>query len=135
MSAIFARSSISLRATSRPLVQRTTSRGLATEAEAAPSGSTSDTTHFKITLRRSAISLGDKKKGTLKALGLHRRFQTVYHRHNPESAGKILAIKELLEVENVPADRVLTKQEMRQERKAPRGYQVVSSRKGSFLNV
>ncbi|KAF9034396.1 hypothetical protein BJ165DRAFT_1330685, partial [Panaeolus papilionaceus] len=86
------------------------------------------TTHFKITLRRSAISLGDKKKGTLKALGTHRRHQTVYFSHGPEVAGKILAVKELVEVENVPEDRVMTKQEQRQARKAPRGYKVVGSR-------
>ncbi|KAJ6482618.1 hypothetical protein C8R45DRAFT_1099891 [Mycena sanguinolenta] len=52
----------------------------------------SKNTHFKITLRRSAISLGDKKKGTLAALGLHRRNQTVFHPHKPDIAGKILAV-------------------------------------------
>ncbi|KAF7377386.1 54S ribosomal protein L33, mitochondrial [Mycena sanguinolenta] len=68
-----------------------------------PSAESSKNTHFKITLRRSAISLGDKKKGTLAALGLHRRNQTVFHPHKPDIAGKILAVKELLEVRNVPA--------------------------------
>ncbi|KAF8657147.1 hypothetical protein AX16_002261 [Volvariella volvacea WC 439] len=92
-------------------------------------------THFKITLRRSAISLGDRMKGTLVSLGLHRRHQTVYHRHSPEVAGKILAAKELLEVENVPESAVRTKQEMRQDRKAPRGYKVVGSRKDTFMHV
>ena len=49
-------------------------------------------THYKITHRRSAISLGDRKKGTLKALGLHRRMQTVYHKHSQDIAGKILSL-------------------------------------------
>jgi len=92
-------------------------------------------THFKITLRRSAISLGDKIKGTLKALGIHRRFQTVYFPHSPEVAGKILRVKELVEVENVPGHLVLTKQEQRQQRKAPRGYKVVGSRMSTFMHV
>ena len=45
-------------------------------------------THFKFTLRRSALFLGDKIKGTLKALGIHRRFQIVYFPHLPEVAGE-----------------------------------------------
>ena len=95
----------------------------------------STTTHFKITLRRSAISLGEKKQGTLKSLGLHRRMQTVYHRHSPEVAGKILHVKELLEVENVPQELVQTKQEQRQERKAERGYKVVGDKRSTFLHL
>ena len=92
-------------------------------------------THFKITLRRSALSLGDKIKGTLKALGIHRRFQTVYFPHSPEVAGKILKVKELVEVENVPRHLVLTKLEQRQQRKSPRGYKVVGSRMTTFMHV
>ena len=92
-------------------------------------------THFKITLRRSAISLGDKIKGTLLAMGFHRRFQTVYFPHTPEMAGKILKVKELVEVENVPEHLVRTKRQQRQERKATRGYKVVGSRKDSFMKV
>ncbi|KAG6901870.1 hypothetical protein C0995_007096 [Termitomyces sp. Mi166 len=92
-------------------------------------------THYKITLRRSAISLGDKIKGTLVALGLHRRMQTVYHRHTPEAAGKILRVKELVEVHNVPASKVMTAQDQRMDRKAPRGYKVVGSRMNAFMGV
>lgn len=93
-------------------------RGYSTAAAAAPN------THFKITLRRSAISLGDRKKGTLVSLGIHRRMQTVYQRHSPEVAGKILAVKELVEVENVPEALVKSKQEMRRDRMGKRGYKV-----------
>lgn len=92
-------------------------------------------THYKITLRRSAISLGSKKQGTLVSLGLHRRMQTVYHRHSPEVAGKILLLKELVEVENVSPEMVKTKQEMRRERMASRGYQVVGNRRDRFMGI
>ncbi|KAJ7445996.1 hypothetical protein B0H11DRAFT_2086238 [Mycena galericulata] len=103
---------------------------------AAPSEPSDDApTHFKITLRRSAISLGDKKKGTLAALGLHRRHQTVFHPHKPDIAGKILAVKELVAVENVPATEVRNKQEQRTERKAPKGYEVVGSRMGGMDGI
>ncbi|KAI0363604.1 hypothetical protein BV20DRAFT_907647, partial [Pilatotrama ljubarskyi] len=85
-------------------------------------------THFRITLRRSAISLPSNIKGTLAALGIHRRLQTVYHRHSPDIAGKILAVKELVSVQNVPASAVRTKLEQRLERKASRGYVVTGSK-------
>ncbi|KAL6307477.1 hypothetical protein BKA93DRAFT_768484 [Sparassis latifolia] len=100
-------------------------------ATAAPNPETTQSepnTHFRITLRRSAISLPKKIKGTLLALGIHRRMQTVYHRHDPETAGKILRVKELVEVHNVPASAVRTKTEQRRERKASRGYAVVGSK-------
>ena len=84
-------------------------------------------TYYKITLRRSAISLPEPFKATLVSLGIHRRMQTVYHPHTPECAGKILKVKELVEVENVPASAVRTKTEQRQERKASKGYKVVGS--------
>ena len=90
-----------------------------------PSSDSTPNTHFKITLLRSAIGLGERKKGTLLALGIHRRMQTVYHPHSPECAGKILAVKELVRVENVPAHAVRTKTEQRRERRAPRGYSIV----------
>jgi hypothetical protein len=61
--------------------------------------------------------------------------QTVYHPHCPEVAGKILLVKELVEVENVPTDMVRTKQEMRKERMASRGYKVVGSRRDRFMGV
>jgi hypothetical protein len=54
--------------------------------------------------------------------------QTVYQRHSPECAGKILKVKELVHVENVPASAVRTAAEQRQARKASRGYRVVKSK-------
>ena len=47
-------------------------------------------------------------QGTLAALGLRLRMQTVYHAHTPEAVGVILAVKELIEVRNVPASAVRT---------------------------
>lgn len=56
--------------------------------------------------------------------------QTVYHLHTPEAAGMILAVKELVEVENVPASAVRTAGQQRVERKSPRGFVVVGSKLG-----
>ncbi|KAK7678564.1 hypothetical protein QCA50_018436 [Cerrena zonata] len=92
------------------------------------SSSNEPLTHYRITQTRSAISLPKHIKGTLVSLGLHRRLQTVYHPHNQINAGKILMVKELVSVENVPAEEVRTKTEIRQERKAPRGYVVSGSK-------
>ncbi|KAM5544709.1 hypothetical protein V8D89_001607 [Ganoderma adspersum] len=107
-------------------------RSLATAAP--PSSSSSEPlTHFRITLRRSAISLPSNIKGTLAALGIHRRLQTVYHRHTPDIAGKILTVKELVTVDNVPESAVRTKLEQRQDRKSSRGYEVSGSKLDSEL--
>jgi ribosomal protein L30/L7E len=66
-----------------------------------PSSVVEPKTHSRIALRRSGISLGKRVQGTLSALGLRRRMQTVYHPHTPEAAGMILAVKELVEMQNV----------------------------------
>lgn len=54
----------------------------------------------------------------------------MYHKHTPEAAGKILKVKELVQVENVPGWMVKTKEEMTKERQAKRGYKVVGERRG-----
>jgi large subunit ribosomal protein L30 len=95
------------------------------------SGELEPLTHYKITLRRSAISLPQKFKDTVAALGLTRRHQTVFQRHTPEAAGMILRVKELLEVSNVPTSQVRTGVEQREERKASRGYEVVGRAVGT----
>lgn len=113
---------------------RTQIRSLATAASsssppaAATAAESEPLTHFRITLRRSAISLSKNVKGTLEALGIHRRLQTVYHRHTPDIAGKILRVKELVSVQNVPASAVRNKLEQRSDRKASRGYVVTGSK-------
>ncbi|KAG9032782.1 hypothetical protein FRB95_001043 [Tulasnella sp. JGI-2019a] len=88
-------------------------------------------THYKITLTRSAIGLPKRVKATLEALGIWRRMGTAFMPHTPEAAGKILRLKEIVSVRNVPASQVRNKIEMRQERKAPRGYVVVDRLGGS----
>jgi large subunit ribosomal protein L30 len=54
--------------------------------------------------------------------------QTVYFPHSPVVAGKILRVKELVDVENVPLHAVRTKEEQREERRPLRGYRVVDSK-------
>lgn len=61
------------------------------------------TTHYRVTLRRSAIGLPKQAGRVLEALGLHKRLQSVFHRQHPGIAGSILAVKELVHVENVRA--------------------------------
>lgn len=93
-------------------------------------------THFKITLLRSAIGLPQRYRQTLESLGIHRRGQTVFHAHNQVTVGKILRVKELVQVQNVHASKVKTKTEMRRERKAVRGYTIQKSfrdEKGTVL--
>ncbi|KAG8728458.1 hypothetical protein FRC11_011031 [Ceratobasidium sp. 423] len=107
---------------------RLITRGLATSST--PTQSTAPT-YFRITLRRSAIGLPKPSKRTREALGTHRRGATVFQKHSPEAVGKVLRVKELVEVENVPESEVKTKQEMRQERKAVRGYSVVQRWNGN----
>jgi len=70
-------------------------------------------------------------RGTLAALGLRRRMQTVYHPHTAEAAGMILAVKELVDVGNVGAGEVRTAGQQRRERKAVRGFVVVGSKRAS----
>jgi ribosomal protein L30/L7E len=48
-------------------------------------------TYFRVTLRLSGIFVGKRVQGTLAALGLQRRMQTVYHLHTPEATDMILA--------------------------------------------
>jgi ribosomal protein L30 len=77
---------------------------------------------FRITLRRSAIGLPERTRGILAALGLRRRMQTVFHPVEPQFAGMIFKVKELVRVEEV--DRALTKAEVKAERTPDPGFYV-----------
>jgi ribosomal protein L30 len=88
-------------------------------------------THFKITLYRSAIGLPKRYKDTLESLGIRRRGQTVFQSHSGSVAGKILRLKEIVKVENVPSNEVKTKSQMRQERRVVRGYYVKQKFQGN----
>lgn len=81
--------------------------------------------YFRITLLRSAIGLPRRSTDVLKALGLKKRMNTVFHRVSPSVAGQIMKVKELVSVQEV--DRALTKQEVRLERKPDPGYYLEKS--------
>ncbi|CCE26859.1 hypothetical protein E4U22_003872 [Claviceps purpurea] len=80
---------------------------------------------FRITLHRSAIGLPLRTRGVLAALGLRRRTQTVFKPVNPLFAGMIMKVKELVRVEEV--ERILTKDEVKRERKPDEGFYVERS--------
>ncbi|KAL2214110.1 hypothetical protein CC79DRAFT_1328002 [Sarocladium strictum] len=75
---------------------------------------------FRITLLRSSIGLPERTQGVLAALGLRRRMQTVFHPVEPQFAGMILKVKELVRVEEVPT--ALSKQEVKAARTPEPGF-------------
>lgn len=79
----------------------TTTAGAGAGAGAAPPASASATTHYRITLRRSAIGLPAKTTRVLTSLGLFKRLQTIFRPQRPDIAGSILAVKELVHVDTV----------------------------------
>jgi large subunit ribosomal protein L30 len=83
---------------------------------------------WKVTLVRSGIGLPKRRNDTLVALGLRKRFRTVYKPVNPQMAGLLLRVKELVRLELV--EEIVTKEEMRQRRKPEKGYVVESVEKG-----
>lgn len=93
-----------------------TTTTITSEATQAP------TSYFRITLHRSAIGLPERTRGVLASLGLHRRCQTVFHPAEPQFAGMIMKVKELVRVEEV--DRRLSAAELRAERTPDRGFWV-----------
>ncbi|KAK0674745.1 putative mitochondrial LSU ribosomal protein L33 precursor [Cercophora samala] len=76
--------------------------------------------YFRITLHRSAIGLPQRTRDVLSALGLHKRSQTVYHPVEPQFAGMIMKVKELVKVAEV--DKKLTKWEVKAERRPDSGF-------------
>lgn len=68
--------------------------------------------------------MSKRSNDTLVALGLRKRFRTVYKPINPQIAGLLLRVKELVRVELV--DEVKTKEEMKVERKPDKGYVIES---------
>jgi len=56
---------------------------------------------LKITQVKSVIGHRSKVKRTIAALGLRKRFQTVFHADTPEIRGMIMKVAFLLEVEEV----------------------------------
>lgn len=72
-----------------------------TRRYASTSAANTDTTHYRITLRRSAIGLPSHTKKVLESLGLRKRLQSIYRPKRADIAGMLLAVKELIHVENV----------------------------------
>lgn len=56
---------------------------------------------LRITYSKSAIGYTEKQKGTIKALGFKRLYQTVEHEDTPTIRGMINAVSHLLTVEEV----------------------------------
>ncbi|MFN4033924.1 MAG: 50S ribosomal protein L30 [Fimbriimonadales bacterium] len=56
---------------------------------------------LKITLKRSPIGYAASQKRTVRALGLRKLNQTVYHRDEPNIRGMIAKVAHLLHVETV----------------------------------
>ena len=116
-----------------------------TVASGSASGESAPPTHYRITLRRSGIGMPEKINRTLQGLGLKKRLQSVYRPIGPDMAGAILAVKELVHVENVrrlaEADQMLLSDEEgiwvnengeivdpgKAAKKAPRGYKIVGN--------
>jgi ribosomal protein L30 len=81
---------------------------------------------FRITLHRSSIGLPERTRGVLKALGLHRRSQTVFHPVSPQFAGMIFKVKELVRVAEV--DAAMTKQQLKATRTPDAGFYIEKAR-------
>ncbi|KAK9374421.1 mitochondrial 54S ribosomal protein uL30m [Lipomyces chichibuensis] len=79
--------------------------------------------YFRVQLHRSAIGLNKKTNEILRTLGLRKRGSVVYHNITAPTAGKILAVKELVRVRLV--DKKLTKQEHNLTMKSNPGYYVI----------
>ena len=77
---------------------------------------------WKVTLIRSGIGLPKRRNDTLFALGLRKRFRTVYKPVNPQTAGLLFRVKELIKLELV--NEIQTKEAMRDQRRAEKGYVV-----------
>lgn len=99
-----------------------TRTAVAAAAAAATRAAAAAPSYFRITLHRSAIGLPERTRGVLAALGLHRRCQTVFHPAEPQFAGMIMKVKELVRVEEV--GRRLSAAELRAERTPDRGFWV-----------
>jgi large subunit ribosomal protein L30 len=64
---------------------------------------------LKITLKRSPIGYSESQKRTVRALGLRKLNQTVYHRDEPNIRGMIAKVAHLVQVETVAEEEATTK--------------------------
>jgi large subunit ribosomal protein L30 len=87
-------------------------------------------TFFRITLLRSGIGLPLKINGALKALGLTKRMRTVYVPVSRDTAGMIMKVKELVDVQEVTEEK--SKRQLKEERRPEAGFYVEKSSKGEL---
>jgi len=64
---------------------------------------------LKITLKRSPIGYSESQKRTVRALGLRKLNQTVYHRDEHNIRGMIAKVAHLVQVETVAEEEATTK--------------------------
>jgi len=79
---------------------------------------------FRVTLLRSSIGLPKQTSGVLDALGLKKRYKTVYHPVSATVAGQIFAVKELVDVQEV--EQKFTKKQLKALRQPDTGFYVES---------
>lgn len=72
---------------------------------------------------RSTIGLAPVVRKNMEALGLHKRFQTVYQKVSPSTAHRLLYVKELVKVELVDSSK--SAKQMRLDRKFEPGFTVI----------
>ncbi|TNY18719.1 hypothetical protein DMC30DRAFT_418563 [Rhodotorula diobovata] len=70
------------------------------------SAASSSPSHFLVTLLRSPLHLGASQRASAASLGLHKRLSSSIVPITPQSAGYVLALKELVGVRRVSRDEV-----------------------------
>jgi large subunit ribosomal protein L30 len=78
--------------------------------------------YFRITLLRSGIGLPKKIRGVLEAIGLRKRMAITFLPISRDSAGQIMKIKELVDVQEV--EHAKTRQQLKAERRPDPGFYV-----------
>ncbi|CUM62738.1 uncharacterized protein PRCAT00000295001 [Priceomyces carsonii] len=84
---------------------------------------------YKITQIRSTIGMPPRVRKNIEALGLKKRYQTVYQRVSPSTAHRLAAVKELVKLDLV--DEPKSAYDMAMERKFEPGFEIL---KGNMLN-
>lgn len=76
--------------------------------------------YFKVTQLRSAIAMPQKYKDTLFKLGLGKRGKISFRKVNPQQAGMLATVKELVKVEL--SEENVTQKQLRLQRKSNPGF-------------
>jgi large subunit ribosomal protein L30 len=101
-------------------------------SDTASASTSTDPTHFLVTLKRSSIGLPKQTSGTLEALGLGKKLhRSVLHPFSADVAGQILAVKELVQVRNVTEEEGLSIVTGQGKNGEKRGWDVVGKAPGN----